>query len=172
MIYLYSIGDSTYMKFECHVIQYANLPLVRFKQVFVSGLNGTQRDPSVVSSAHPSFKVNQENLGFLSFGDDMTGDTGRKMGIWKGLPGAVNDGMEGGPLVLFDQNGNTFVLSPMSNFMSASMQYVPDNGGHVNFGVMGGAKSVNVNYTVDFILYYSSKGINQVRCCVTKLLLV
>ena len=92
----------------------------------------------------------------------MTGDTDRTMGIWNGQPGQVNDGMEGGPLILFNDNNDALVLSPMSNFMSTSMEYVPQNGGYVNFGFMNGAESVPENYQVDFIVYYSDQGINKV----------
>lgn len=85
------------------------------------------------------------------------------MGLWNGLPEQVNDGIKGGPLILFNSNGDSVVLSSMSNFMSASMEYVPENGGYVNFGVMGSATSITENYQVDFIVYYSDRGINKVK---------
>lgn len=107
--------------------------------------------------------IGVKKLGYLSYGDDMAGDSEKKIGLWNGLENQINDGMDGGPLVLFDDNGDTLVISSMSNFMSASMQYNAINGGYVNFGVMGGATSIPANYTVDFIVYYSGSGINQVN---------
>lgn len=64
---------------------------------------------------------------------------------------------------MFNENGDTLVLSPMSNFMSASMQHIHDKDNSVNFGIMGGAESINSNYSVDFIVYYGNAGINKVK---------
>lgn len=70
----------------------------------------------------------------------MSGDSDKTIGLWRGEPKQINDAMEGGPLVLFSDTGEALVLSSMSNFMSSSMQYVPENGGYVHFGVMGGVR--------------------------------
>lgn len=120
---------------------------------------------SYVSTSFPSFSVVPEiadSLGFLSFNDDMVGDTGRTMGRWKNETKIVNGGLIGGPLVLFDPNGQTIILSAMSNFMAASMEYTTQMGGSMFFGVMGSATSIPADYQVDFILYYSDHGINKV----------
>ena len=149
-------------QFECELIEYLNQSFVRFKQKFPFGVENTQRNSTVVASSFPSFYINS-NFGFLSYGGDMTGDTDRKMGVWNGLPGQINDGMQGGPLILFQSNGESLILSPMSNFMSASMEYVPLKGGYINFGVMGAAEFIPKDYEVDFIVYFSGNGVNQVR---------
>jgi hypothetical protein len=67
----------------------------------------------------------------------------------------------GGPLVLFNEEGDTLVISPMSNFMSASMEHNIFIGGSLSFGVMGGVNTIPENYSVDFIVYYGSEGINK-----------
>ena len=120
-----------------------------------------------VSSSFPSYSVSAEMsdlLGFLSFNDDMTGDTGRTMGRWNNKTKIVNPGMIGGPLVLFAANGQTVILSSMTNFMAASMEYSSGReGGSMFFGVLGSATSIPADYQIDFILYYSEQGINKVK---------
>lgn len=73
----------------------------------------------------------------------------------------------GGPLVLFNRNGDTLVISPMSNFMSTSSQLIlnKQDGGvsSLNFGVMGSANVITPDYSLDFIVYYGNQGINKVN---------
>lgn len=70
--------------------------------------------------------------------------------------------MGGGPIAIFDEMGNTVIISPLDNFMSSSFWHEDHPGGRINFGVMGGAKSIPANYRQRFILLASSS-INQVR---------
>lgn len=130
-------------------------------------MKGVERNnTNYVSTSCPSFSVSKEmqtSLGFLSFGDDMVGDDGRTMGRWSNQSKQINDGLFGGPLILFEQNGNTLILSSMSNFMSASMQYSPINNGSMYFGVMAGANFIPQSYSLDFIVYLSTEGINKVE---------
>lgn len=142
---------------------------MNYEKRFLKGLENTVRmNSSYVSTSFPSFSVAADvadSLGFLSFNDDMVGDTGRTMGRWNNKTKIVNGGLIGGPLVLFAPNGQTVILSAMSNFMAASMEYTTQTGGSMFFGVMGSATSIPVDYQVDFILYYSDHGINKVCIC-------
>lgn len=70
-------------------------------------------------------------------------------------------GLSGGPLAIFDQEGNTVIISPFSQFMAASVTH-PDFDKSVGWGVMGGVQKVPPNYQYDTILYYA-KGINKVH---------
>ena len=71
----------------------------------------------------------------------------------------LTDGMQGGPVVVFDPHGNTLVVSPFSQFMAASMTYVNNT---LSWGIMGEVDSVPNMYSVQTIMYYSSEGINKV----------
>ena len=71
----------------------------------------------------------------------------------------LTDGMQGGPVVVFDPHGNTLVVSPFSQFMAASMTYVNNT---LSWGIMGEVDSVPNMYSVQTIMYYSSEGINRV----------
>ena len=73
---------------------------------------------------------------------------------------ALQSGLETGPLVLFDKNGNVLLLSSFNNFMAASYQYYNDSS--ISYGIMGDVDSVPAGYHLDTIVYYGSKGINQV----------
>lgn len=73
----------------------------------------------------------------------------------------MNDGISGGPLVLFNTKGDALVISPMNEFMSASSkQNVKER--TMSFGVMSGVDEYPKNYACDFIAYYSENGINKV----------
>ena len=74
----------------------------------------------------------------------------------------VTDGMSGGPWVVFDQSGNTLVISPLNSFMSTSVSH-DSTKNTVSWGVMGNASSVPAGFSSWTIMYYSNKGINDVR---------
>jgi hypothetical protein len=80
---------------------------------------------------------------------------------WNKTTDKLSDGMGGGPLAIFDKFGNTVVISPLDNYMSSSFWHENNPGGRVNWGVMGGVKSIPANYKQRFILIAASS-INQV----------
>jgi hypothetical protein len=55
----------------------------------------------------------------------MTGDDDKHAGIWNSSSKIVHSGMEGGPIVIFNQTqrgeGDILVLSPFSRFMATSL---------------------------------------------------
>jgi hypothetical protein len=70
--------------------------------------------------------------------------------------------MEGGPVVIFNQTqggeGDILVLSPFSRFMATSLTQTNQK---LEYGVMGSMISITPNYNHSFIVFYSSKGINE-----------
>ena len=50
----------------------------------------------------------------------------------------------------------------MSQFMVTSMENEEKAGGSISYGIMGGIDRIDANFSVDFLLYYSDKGINKV----------
>lgn len=96
----------------------------------------------------------------------MAGDMEKLYGKWTGLTTGINDGLQGGPIILFSPSGDTLIISQMSQFMATSMQHNKYAGGYLNYGIMSGVNEIPENFSVDFMVYYSDKGINKVciRC--------
>ena len=92
----------------------------------------------------------------------MAGDMEKLYGKWNGITTGINDGMSGGPLVLFSPSGDTLIISQMSQFMDTSMQHNKYAGGYINYGIKSGVDEIPENFSVDFLVYYSDKGINKV----------
>ena len=46
--------------------------------------------------------------------------------------------------------------------MVTSMENEEKAGGSLSYGIMGGIDAIPNNFSVDFLLYYSDKGINKV----------
>nr|KAG5710636.1 hypothetical protein BaRGS_013282 [Batillaria attramentaria] len=72
----------------------------------------------------------------------------------------ITDGLAGGPIALFDGSGDTLVISPASQFMAAS-HWHESEASRLAYGIMGGVDTVSPNYNMEFIVYYSSQGINK-----------
>ena len=66
----------------------------------------------------------------------------------------------GGPLLLFDKEGNTIVMSPMSEFMAAANTITYDN--NLAWGIMGGPEVIPPDFVYQTILFFSDQGINKV----------
>lgn len=79
---------------------------------------------------------------------------------WNQTTVSMSYGISGGPVAIFDQEGNTVIIAPFSQFMASSVTH-PDFDNSVGWGVMGGVQSVPPGYQCDTILYYA-KGINKV----------
>ncbi|XP_062593083.1 uncharacterized protein LOC134254572 [Saccostrea cucullata] len=135
-----------------------------FSQTYHNGAQRTNRaDVSSIIGRFPAFNVGSQdknvNLYYLSYGGIMVGDTGKSIGVWNKTNVSMAYGLAGGPLALFDEEGNTVIISPFSQFMASSITH-PDIDNSVGWGVMGGVQMVPPNYQYDTILYYA-KGINK-----------
>jgi hypothetical protein len=98
----------------------------------------------------------------------MEGDMEKQFGDWNKIIKRINDGIAGGPLILFNTYGDTLIISQMTEFMSTSMQYDRIKGS-LNYGVMSGVDEIPPNYSAEFVIYYNRNGINKV---IFKLLLL
>lgn len=162
-------------QFDAAVKTYEGQPFALFTQTYVNGARATRADNvNYVIGAFPSFAVvydptspangtsRSSRAGYLSFGGMMCGDTNKRLGIFTAETFRVADGLEGGPIAIFDGNKNALIISPASNFMAASSWHEHFlEGSHLHWGFMGGVESVPAGAAVDFILYYSSEGINK-----------
>ena len=73
----------------------------------------------------------------------------------------IADGLESGPLVVFDNSSQVLIISPFNQFMSASLWH--DKDGHtLHWGVMGKVYSIPKGFHYDTVIYYSNEGINKV----------
>jgi hypothetical protein len=92
----------------------------------------------------------------------MTGDGNKHAGIWNLSSKVIHSGMEGGPVVIFNQTqrgeGDMLVVSPFSRFMATSLTQTNNT---LEYGVMGSMLSITPNYNHSLIVFYSSKGINE-----------
>ncbi|XP_071097695.1 uncharacterized protein [Haliotis cracherodii] len=139
------------------------LPLVMFTQKYLNETTGARSPNSNFTiSGFPSFYVRDLNdtVGYLSFGGQMMGDFNKKMGIWGPETLDVNGGLIGGPLVLFDRDGNTILIQAFTNFMAVSMYYDSVTS-TVNWGIMGDVDTVPAGFEITVVLHASDKGINK-----------
>ena len=74
---------------------------------------------------------------------------------------AYTDGIEGGPLVLFDNSGKVAVISPFDQFMVATSTYNA-NTTQLGWGIGGKVKEIPAGFTYRTIVHYTDKGINKV----------
>ena len=74
---------------------------------------------------------------------------------------ALTGGMESGPLLLFDTTGRVIVVSPLTQFMAASLWHNQQDG-DISWGIMGDVNEIPAGFQYDTILVYSDQGINQV----------
>ncbi len=94
----------------------------------------------------------------------MTGDMEKQFGRWDGLTMHINDGLAGGPLIIFNPvTKDTLIISQMSQFMVGSMKHNQFFGGTLSYGIMGGVDEIPSNFSIDFLVYYSNNGINKVK---------
>ncbi|KAK3087626.1 hypothetical protein FSP39_008570, partial [Pinctada imbricata] len=108
----------------------------------------------------PSFKLTNAaaELGYMAFAGGFFGNQNKAFGRFNANTTRIKDGIEGGPIAIFDHEGNTIIISPFSEFMVASQRFKP--GDSIGWGIMGGVKEVPKGYQYDTILYYSD-GINK-----------
>ncbi|GFO39687.1 non-lysosomal glucosylceramidase [Plakobranchus ocellatus] len=141
----------------------SSLPVAVFSQTFSSAAHKTKgkvRDDIISSFPSVRFPSNDSaSLGYLAYGDFMAGWIGLSIGRWTKSEANFTTGIKGGPLVLFDKSSNALVISPLSNFMAASNKKFGDK--HVSWGIMGLVDDVPADYNIDFIIYFSNKGVNE-----------
>ena len=148
---------------------YHDQPLITFEQTFSEAIPNTSvGDFETAITAFPCFsteKGESSSLGYIAWG-----------GIWhpmvkgKGLRDFTDElcrstlqdcdpGAEGFPLVLYDENLNALVLSPLNNFMIGVQSTKPE-GDLFSCGVEGEIKSIPEGFSYRTVLY-AGKGINQ-----------
>ncbi|XP_048245143.1 uncharacterized protein LOC124119103 isoform X1 [Haliotis rufescens] len=166
--FLYKAGSHQMQTSVMYYIQ-PIYPLVLFKQKYLDDVHdasATLRDETI--SGFPSFQVVDKSdigLGYLSYGGMMTGDTRRKFGKWGEVMTDYNQGITDGPLAIFDKNqtATTFVISPASKFMIASMWHksVLNVQGAAHWGLLGSVDDVPQDFEMMTIAYCGGQGINK-----------
>ncbi|XP_046547851.1 uncharacterized protein LOC124257766 [Haliotis rubra] len=174
--FLYQAGSS---QIEASFVQYTPdpsiftynnpaLPFMLFKQRYINGANNTASNSTAFTiSGFPGFLIQESTipLGYLSYGGLMFGFMGLMAGQWGPSSFKIDDGIEGGPLALFDKvkTANTLIISPASRFMSSSIwrQNSSTGGNKVYWGTMGGVEDVPVGVETSIILFCGNQGINK-----------
>ncbi|KAL3872440.1 hypothetical protein ACJMK2_040366, partial [Sinanodonta woodiana] len=144
--------------------RYTDKPAIVFSQKYEDDHHNTSLgDFNATVGGFPCFNVKKTDidLAFLNFGGFMFGYTDMVMGRWNESTANIVDGIIGGPLAILDNNGNTLVISPLDNFMSASSWHREKPGGHVCWGIMGGVNSIPSGFIYQTIIVYDN-GINKV----------
>ncbi|XP_071096504.1 uncharacterized protein [Haliotis cracherodii] len=170
------LGGWTSMDFEYHAGQYIIIARVKeytqsnlgdfviFEQHYKEGalMTGTFNHNEVISS-FPSFYItdNVPDLGFLSYGGIMVGDTDKKMGRWQKGQAMPNSGIDGGPLCIFNENRDAVVISPFNQFMAGSVWHDRLTTDSVNWGIMGRIGRVPADFVYQTVVFYSAQGINK-----------
>ncbi|KAK7102304.1 hypothetical protein V1264_020541 [Littorina saxatilis] len=164
----YQAGQS---KITASIRAYEALPFVYFSQSYDTGANRTKASSSQQTiSGFPSFlvqatKTKQGPLGYLAYGGIHTADKAKSFGLFSKTGLHITDGLDFGPMTLFDGSGDTLIISPASNFMAVSNWYQRQTSDGdtctLSYGIMGGVDTVPAGFSVDFIVYYSSQGVNQ-----------
>ncbi|KAL5016032.1 hypothetical protein ScPMuIL_005621 [Solemya velum] len=117
-----------------------------------------------IVSGFPTFDLGGScmNLGFLSFGGDMLGDTDKKFGRWGKGSAKINTGIVGGPVVIFNNKSQpiTVFISPFSEFMAGSVAHDPVED-TVGWGIMGGVDHIPAGTSYETMFYYGMDGINK-----------
>ncbi|GFR90870.1 non-lysosomal glucosylceramidase [Elysia marginata] len=139
-----------------------SVPVAVFSQTYESDTEKTRgKNRDDIISSFPSFRFQPNttaNLGYLAYGNDMAGWVSLSLGRWS-KDAKFSTGIQGGPLVLFDNSSNALVISPLSNFMSASNKKF--GGEHLSWGIMGLVDRVPAGHTTDFVVSFSNRGVNQ-----------
>ncbi|XP_046547847.1 uncharacterized protein LOC124257764 isoform X1 [Haliotis rubra] len=174
--FLYQAGSS---QIEASFVQYTPdpsiftynnpaLPFILFKQRYINGANNTASNSSDLTIAgFPGFLLQEPTipLGYLGYAGLMFGSQGLKAGQLGPSSFQIDDGLESGPLAIFDRlkTANTLIISPASRFMSSSIwrQNASTGGDNVYWGTMGGVENVPLGVETSFILFCGNKGINK-----------
>ncbi|XP_071115649.1 uncharacterized protein [Haliotis cracherodii] len=174
--FLYQAGSS---QIEASFVQYTPdpsiftynnpaIPFMLFKQRYINGANNTASNSSDFTiSGFPGFLIQESTLplGYFGYGGSQFGSLGLMAGQWGPSSFKITDGIEGGPLALFDQvkTANTLIISPASRFMSSSIwrQNASTGGDNLYWGTMGGVENAPLGVETSFILFCGNQGINK-----------
>lgn len=160
--FTYTAAGQLAFKTSVKVYTKPTLPVAIFSQTYASNTAGTRgKDRDDIISSFPSFRFvpnTTADLAYLAYGDDMAGWQNLSLNRWS-KNANFTTGIQGGPLVLFDKSNKALVISPLSNFMSASNKKFEDE--HISWGIMGLVDKVPASYTTDFIISFSDRGVNQ-----------
>ncbi|KAH9500569.1 hypothetical protein Btru_072292 [Bulinus truncatus] len=140
----------------------ALLSVTKFHTYLQNWTGTSAQDPQYVISGFPTFKTGPASgvdLGYLGYGSDFSGYSGLDIGRWS-MTSYFETGTGGGPLVIFDNSSNAMVVSPLSQFMATSNN-VSFMQQQVSYGILGLVDTVPAGFQVDFIVYFSDRGINQ-----------
>ncbi|KAL0489137.1 hypothetical protein AKO1_013847, partial [Acrasis kona] len=133
---------------------YADQATVAFEQEFPDGLENTEvttdSPHDQLITCFPSFKQTPavDNVNVLSFWEVMS--QAEMHHSLKEFRGGINGGS---PLVLFDQQLNTLVISPLSNFKVGYISKPKVLGGDVGSGIQGNVKSIPKNFKHETIIH-------------------
>ncbi|XP_048245471.1 uncharacterized protein LOC125376925 [Haliotis rufescens] len=174
--FLYQAGSS---QIEASFVQYTPdpsiftynnpaIPFMLFKQRYINGANNTASNSSDYTiSGFPGFQIQETAfpLGYLGYAGLMFGSEGLKAGQWGPSSFKIDDGIESGPLAIFDREktANTLIISPASRFMSSSQwrQNASTGGDNVYLGTMGAVEDIPLGVETSFILFCGNQGINK-----------
>ncbi|CAG5116367.1 unnamed protein product, partial [Candidula unifasciata] len=159
--FIYQFGDS-YVNATIQTYTDPSLPAAIFHQQYLRDTENTSTNSANnVISKFPSFLLGGQrgvDLGYLAFGGNMAGYSSMSRGRFV-QNASFPTGIQGGPLVIFDESSNAIVISPKSAFMAASSSI--DAQKQVNWGIMGEVNQVPSGYSSQYIVFFSNKGINQ-----------
>ncbi|KAK3789015.1 hypothetical protein RRG08_058193 [Elysia crispata] len=175
VVFIQEVAIRTYWTNDSYVVfmqevairtYWANDSYVVFIQRFPKGLQNSATQPNQTISAFPSFLLespevpDRGEVGYLQYGSFMLGDMDKKSGIL-GPNATFHGGLDGsGPLVFFDRKGNALVLSPLNNFMAASM-WQEDHAPVLGWGIMGGVDSLPAGFEHKTIAFCSNQSIGH-----------
>ncbi|CAG0889291.1 unnamed protein product [Cyprideis torosa] len=149
---------------EAMIRQYPSSNTLIFTQRYQDGALGTSMgDKNAVASAFPSFRIQDgqtADIGFHSWGGGFSGQLQETSDRFQRGTTKINDGENGGPLVLFDRSGSALVISFASSFTASNLfhDHVRET---VDFGVKGTVDSIPLGFTVDTIFHLCRRGINS-----------
>ena len=117
-----------------------------------------------VISQFPAFKVGSGNtsVGALAYLNLMAGFDGLKIYKWTENMPHLHGGIESGPLVLFDMHDHVIIISAFNHFTAASYSHDTTKK-TIGWGIMGKVDDVPQGYSLQTMMFYSDKGINQVQ---------
>ncbi|KJE90013.1 hypothetical protein CAOG_001397 [Capsaspora owczarzaki ATCC 30864] len=132
-------------------VAYKSAPVLRFIQDFPYGVedcsNGGNSD---IVSAFPAFRTSESSdLNYLTYYNTFAVP---HMAHWpdSSYPGGGGSGV---PLVLYNEQLRTVLLSPASNFLVATQTYAPSLDGQFAAGILGTVESIPVGFSQDFVLF-------------------
>jgi len=154
-VFVWSAGSVSWLTtFKSYLPQ----PIIIFNQIFQQGIQDTATgNNNDVISAFPTFKVEKDDLNYLTYYD--TFSNGRT-GTW-GPGTSYPHGIRGGiPLALFNSNLVTVMISPFNNFLIGEQTLSQELHGLFACGLQGKIQSVPTGFVHSTIIT-ASQGVNN-----------